>query len=441
MPSFTATVLATLLAAGNLAAAHMEMSYPPPFRSKFNPNAGSNIDYSMTAPLSGDGSNYPCKGYHKDLGTAAGAPTASFAPGSTYNMTIVGGAAHGGGSCQASLSYDGGATFTVIESIIGGCPLNSNYDFTVPADAPTGQAIFAWTWQNTIGNREFYMNCAAVTVGGGSAKRDAIVKPRASFSSRPGIFLANLGNGCTTVEMSSVKYPDPGPDVKDNGGAQAPPSGSCGASAPAAPPAAPPAGPPAAPGGGSGGAPGGGSPAPAPTTPPAVSKPPTAPSKPTVIPAPGGGAKPSGPPGSHSSSSGVFITVPDAQPAAPTGTAPTTMVTATRPAAAPAGPTAPAAAPAPVAPVTGGQTGACTNEGAWNCVDGKSFQRCASGRWSAVIQMAAGTSCTPGVSEVLGMAGRRRRSVRRSIRNSGEKAQCRSSLVARSGASWHVSIC
>ena len=435
MPSFT-TVLATLLAAGHLAAAHMELSYPPPFRSKFNPNAGSNIDYSMTAPLSGDGSNFPCKGYHKDVGTAAGAPTASFAPGGTYNMTITGGAAHGGGSCQASLSYDGGATFTVIESIIGGCPLTSNYDFTVPADAPTGTAIFSWTWQNAIGNRELYQNCAPVTIGGGGAKRrDAVVKPRASFSSRPGIFLANIGNGCTTVEMSSVKYPDPGPDVKDNGGAQAPPSGSCGASAPAAPGGGSGGG---APGGGSGGAPGGGSGAApsSPPTPPAVSKPPTAPStppKPTVIPAPGGDAKPSGPPGyvfppcpddddtsSPSSSSGVFITMPvpepTAEPAAPTGTAPTTMITATRPPAAPVapGPTAPAAAPAPApapAPAAGSQSGACTNEGAWNCVDGKSFQRCASGRWSAVIQMAAGTSCTVGVSEVLGMAGRR---VRRS---------------------------
>lgn len=439
MPSF-ASVLVTLLAAGHLAAAHMELSYPAPFRSKFNPNAGSNIDYSMTAPLSGDGSNYPCKGYHKDVGTAAGAPTASFAPGSTYNMTITGGAAHGGGSCQAALSYDGGATFTVIESIIGGCPLSSNYDFTVPADAPTGTAIFSWTWQNAIGNRELYQNCAAVTIGGGGAKRrDTIVKPRASFSSRPGIFLANIGNGCTTVEMSSVKYPDPGPDVKDNGGAQAPPSGSCGASAPAAP--APGGGSGAAPGGGSGAAPGGGSGAApsSPATPPTGSKPPTAPStapKPTVIPAPGGGgsgAKPSGPPGyvlppcpdddsevpsSHSSSSsGVFITMPVPEPAAPTGTAPapTTMMTATRPAASPVapGPTAPAAAPAPApaTPAAGAQSGACTNEGAWNCVDGKSFQRCASGRWSAVIQMAAGTSCTVGVSEVLGMAGRR---VRRS---------------------------
>jgi len=155
MPSFTSIttgLLATLLVGGQLAAAHMEMSFPPPFRSKNNPHA-TNIDYSMTTPLQPSGADFPCKGFLSDLGTPAGASTATFAPGGTYNFTITGGAAHGGGSCQASLSYDGGKTFTVIESIIGGCPLSSNYDFTVPSDAQAGEAIFAWTWFNQIGNR------------------------------------------------------------------------------------------------------------------------------------------------------------------------------------------------------------------------------------------------------------------------------------------------
>ena len=66
--------------------------------------------------------------------------------------------------------------------------------------------------------------------------------------------------------------------------------------------------------------------------------------------------------------------------------------------------TAPAAATAgsSVAPATGGASvgklsGPCSSEGFWNCIDGSSFQRCASGAWSAAIPM-SGMQCTPGES-------------------------------------------
>ncbi|TXT12793.1 hypothetical protein VHUM_01194 [Vanrija humicola] len=202
----------------------MEMQYPAPFLSKFNPNTlPSNIDWSMTNPLHADGSDYPCKGYNHVLGTPEGAVTATFAQGGAYNFTIVGTAFHGGGSCQASLSYDGGRTFTVIQSIIGNCPVfgSGNFDFTVPSDAPAGNAVFAWTWFNNIGNREMYQNCAAVTItGGGHRKRRLdIVQPAklakrfTPFSARPANFIANVGNGCSTEPNKDVMFPDPGPDV------------------------------------------------------------------------------------------------------------------------------------------------------------------------------------------------------------------------------------
>ncbi|KAK3366430.1 hypothetical protein B0H63DRAFT_490359 [Podospora didyma] len=212
-----------------LATAHMTLSFPPPFRS-----SGQNKDYDMNAPLNPDGSNYPCKGHHSDLGTPAGKSTATFALGSAYSFTIAGGAPHGGGSCQASLSYDQGKTFTVIQSIIGGCPLSSSYPFSIPADAQTGEAIFAWTWFNRIGNREMYMNCAPVTIAAtnNSKNKRAEVGPRASsFSSRPEILLANIDNGCHTVEGADVTYPNPGPDVVNNGGTQLGPAGTCGGTA------------------------------------------------------------------------------------------------------------------------------------------------------------------------------------------------------------------
>ena len=165
---------AALLLLASTARAHMEMSFPPPFRSKYNSLVSSgNVDFSMTAPLLASGANYPCKGYQTDLGTAAGASTASFAQGGTGNITIVGGATHNGGSCQVSLSSDKGKTFTVIKSIVGGCPTSGgSYDFNVPGDAPTGDVLLAWSWCNNEGNREYYENCAAVTITGGSKKRD-----------------------------------------------------------------------------------------------------------------------------------------------------------------------------------------------------------------------------------------------------------------------------
>ncbi|CAI4210372.1 unnamed protein product [Parascedosporium putredinis] len=42
---------------------------------------------------------------------------------------------------------------------------------------------------------------------------------------------------------------------------------------------------------------------------------------------------------------------------------------------------------------------ACTQEGFWNCIGGNSWQRCASGFWSAVQPVARGTSCAAGVTQ------------------------------------------
>ncbi|KAI9151322.1 Chitin binding domain [Paramyrothecium foliicola] len=54
----------------------------------------------------------------------------------------------------------------------------------------------------------------------------------------------------------------------------------------------------------------------------------------------------------------------------------------------------------PVQPPSGG---ACT-EGNWKCIDGSSFSRCASGAWSVVMSVAAGTKCVVGESATLTLA-------------------------------------
>ena len=70
--------------ASRLATAHMEMSYPYPIRSQFDPlNNYTNIDYSNTSPLEGTGANYPCKGYHRDANLRV---VATYIAGQTYNM-------------------------------------------------------------------------------------------------------------------------------------------------------------------------------------------------------------------------------------------------------------------------------------------------------------------------------------------------------------------
>ncbi|EHK16770.1 uncharacterized protein TRIVIDRAFT_135791, partial [Trichoderma virens Gv29-8] len=369
---------------------HMQLQSPPPFRSKYNPNAGYDIDYSMTSPLDASGSDFPCKGYHKLLGTPAGKSVATWAPGGSYSFTITGTTAnHGGGSCQASLSYDKGQTWKVIHSYIGACPPpdTSNWSFTVPSDAPSGEAMFAWTWFNKIGNREMYMNCAAVTIGAG--KKRAASTP---FSSLPDIFVANVANNVCTFEGKDVQFPNPGSIVDNKSQGTAPPGQSdCTGPAPASPPpVAPPAGDPDANTMKCSASPS--------SQPPASQPAPTSAPMPTV---PGG----------------VFITSPIGQPTqAPTQ--PTTLVSVTSVSQPPAATSSgPQQTPSPPPPTNGGSkppSGSttagtpCSAEGQWNCAsDGKSFQRCASGAWSASIPVAPGTSCQPGTSDNLTLVKKR----------------------------------
>ena len=127
------------------------------------------------------------------------------------NYTIVGTATHGGGSCQISMSYDQGATWSVIFSQIGGCPVDDmTTSITIPSAASSGEALFAWSWFNLQGNREMYQNCAVVTITNGGAGLDS--------STYPTPFVANAGvNDCKTIENTAVVFPNPGPNVRYGG--------------------------------------------------------------------------------------------------------------------------------------------------------------------------------------------------------------------------------
>lgn len=184
------------------------MLEPYPLRSTHNPSPPGPVDYNMASPLKPDGSDFPCKGFGSDIGSVPAVQ--EYKAGETYTMTLGGGASHEGGSCQLSLSYDQGKSFHVIHSMIGGCPLQTSYKFTIPSDAPScAKALFSWSWVNKVGNREFYMNCAVVKITGSSS---------GTTLSTPMMFEANIFSGtCQTPEGVDFVYPNPGDSVEYGG--------------------------------------------------------------------------------------------------------------------------------------------------------------------------------------------------------------------------------
>jgi hypothetical protein len=229
--SFLGTLAALLASFDQHVSAHMEMNQPLPPRSQYDPtNPVEIIDYNLKSPLNADGSNFPCHGYQNDRPIVT---KATYQAGSQYTMTIAGTVNHGGGSrlnsvfyaliclypfagCQLSLSYDNGATFKVFQSMIGNCPLVTSWDFTIPTYAPAGEALFAWTWFNEIGDREMYMNCAWVDIQASSSSR---IKKRdtqyTSMDSLPNIWRANIAglSSCNTTEGIDPHFGDLGPTV------------------------------------------------------------------------------------------------------------------------------------------------------------------------------------------------------------------------------------
>ena len=235
--------------------AHMQLHYPPAFGAENNPHRTDPVDEFITYPYNCCGRTmiFPCNGYLDLLGTDQGRSVATWEAGSAQNFSLTGWGTHYGGSCQAGFSTDQGKTWKVVSSYEGNCPHRNGgaedpgeqtFEFNVPADTPEGDHVFAWTWFNR--EQEFFMNCAPVTVTGGSGgssdsqesipyhkrsshsnrpggrltyptdKREASSVP---FDERPGFLVANIDNGCKTPRSNAeVKFPNPGPDVVEGDG-------------------------------------------------------------------------------------------------------------------------------------------------------------------------------------------------------------------------------
>ncbi|KAK9661688.1 hypothetical protein K7432_018182, partial [Basidiobolus ranarum] len=185
------TSLVILLGVSSTVMAHMSMTQPAPRKSKYNSfYKGDSVDYNMDAPLN-DGYAYPCRGY------GAGPSVATYTAGGSVQVNLDGGAPHNGGHCQFSLSVDGGKTFVVMKTVMGDCMIASRtYSVPIPKNVPNGKAIFGWTWVNKTGNREYYMNCADVTIQGGSGQ----------CISGPKNLIANIAGYPTIPEFTAGGY-------------------------------------------------------------------------------------------------------------------------------------------------------------------------------------------------------------------------------------------
>lgn len=389
-----------------VSSAHMLMTNPAPYGASTLTNS----------PLLADGSDFPCKAR---AGVYAPADKDNvYAQGSEQSLAFKGTATHGGGSCQVSvttdLKPDQKSVWKVLKSFEGGCPARDQignmgnnpeqidpykYNFTIPNELSAGKYTLAWTWFNKVGNREMYMNCAPLTVTGKNTDSKFL-------ASLPNMFVANIrfnGETCTVPADVDLKFPNAGKALSKYSGqglAKASywsPDGSqaaCMRTLNSNP--------------NSNSKPEDAKPAPSKPSKPAskpASKPPpkpsstfvqSAPQRSKAAPAPQGSEKPpafneSAPQrkpnqvspeqiindsAASQANGGVFMTIATPPPTSP-GTTPTA---------------------APGSPTTHPAGQKCTQEGRWNCVDGLSFQRCASGTWSVVQPLAAGVGCAKGES-------------------------------------------
>jgi hypothetical protein len=387
-----------------LANAHMFISEPKPLPGN-----------AIKDPIDPSGSNFPCHG--ASLPSSGGQ---SISAGSTFPLQLeLGGGAntavHGGGSCQMSITYETDPVkvkdpknWHVIYSIEGGCPSNTaanldsvggavacqtneqgdcvhSWDVPMPKGVNPGNAVVAWTWQNTLGNREFYMGCSAVTIEGGSGDE---------MDSLPPMFVANLeieDGKCPTTASQDVLYPNPGQYVTTMSATngknwpKATPTGDGCAAGSAAQPT----------GYGSGSGPS--SSAPAPSS--------SAYAQPTGYGAPTGYAAPSqAAPTSVASQISSAIASYDNQKGRETQTTFATAVSVARPSS--AAPNVEAPAPAPTGYSSGSSNtesnntspdSTCTSAGSYRCENGgKGFSVCDQGKWVSMGSTAAGMKCVDG---------------------------------------------
>ncbi|KAG0221941.1 hypothetical protein BGX31_009461 [Mortierella sp. GBA43] len=185
--TFVAAILASI-AVFSVAEAHVSLKSPCPRGSTFcEPEQFKDYDSNSPVGTYDTMAIQPVNGICKHKASGALKPQ-NIQAGSNLATQYAIGAAHGGGHCQWALSYDQGKTWVVFQTMLTKCLANVSGSSTtinvkIPATAPSGQAIFAWLWNNKIGNREFYTSCADVNIQGSTSRKFSGVEP----------FIANFG--------------------------------------------------------------------------------------------------------------------------------------------------------------------------------------------------------------------------------------------------------
>ncbi|KAF9967454.1 hypothetical protein BGZ70_009448 [Mortierella alpina] len=171
-------LLLLALLAPQHAEAHGAMLYPPPRggvgTKSFNWRIHTFIDYK--------GFKFPCGGYNKpgpvtEMKAGDVIPVRFWTAGMNDKRDEkrlptkkISQARHGGGLCEFSLSYDGGATYHVIGTYTKTCPdIYYEWKVRIPRNVPsctkTGQCLFAFSWTASL-VPQFYHNCADVRIQG-----------------------------------------------------------------------------------------------------------------------------------------------------------------------------------------------------------------------------------------------------------------------------------
>ena len=149
--------------------AHAYMKSPPVRRSKYSQYYLQNglVDYNIMAPINA-GYSFPCKGFPKG-------PSTTVITGNSINIEIEGSATHGGGHCQFGITINDN-DFVVLKTVKSNCLLNGmSYTFSLPDNIPSTDITVFWSWINALGNREYYMDCADVTINNGNRNEGAVV--------------------------------------------------------------------------------------------------------------------------------------------------------------------------------------------------------------------------------------------------------------------------
>jgi hypothetical protein len=261
----------SILVLVSVVSAHMHLYFPPTLKGDNNPHTQGDADPWLNYPYGCCGQESPgrCKGHLNLLNTDEGNSVTTWAAGQTANFTLSAaaiktsdfnpqGSNHFGGSCQVGFSVNKGQTFKVATTWQGNCPLRNggqdpstqSFDFTVPADIPAGDAVFAWTWINR--EKEFFMNCATITITNGNhpPHEPPIITDSADISAQPTQYtlhksvlhdIGKFDSRAETVPFNSrpdmlldidfsttqcyfpssdteLQFPDPGPDVVEGDG-------------------------------------------------------------------------------------------------------------------------------------------------------------------------------------------------------------------------------